>query len=99
MRAGWNTSGGEKCDNAPQPKWPQPYWDGSSLAGKTLLLYCEQGLGDALQFVLSPIVSSKVVAFSCSAINRSFRCYPRAAGLTSSFLSVSRFRNLTHTAR
>ncbi len=29
----------------------QPRWDGSPLAGRTLLLYAEQGLGDTLQFV------------------------------------------------
>ena len=32
-------------------KFPQPLWDGSELQGRTLLLYTEQGLGDALQFV------------------------------------------------
>jgi tetratricopeptide (TPR) repeat protein len=32
--------------------FPQPIWDGSfSIAGKTLLLHAEQGLGDTLQFV------------------------------------------------
>ena len=32
--------------------FPQPIWDGSfSVAGKTLLLHAEQGLGDTLQFV------------------------------------------------
>ncbi len=31
--------------------FPQPYWDGSPLAGRTLLVFCEQGLGDTLQFV------------------------------------------------
>jgi hypothetical protein len=32
--------------------FPQPVWDGSfSIAGKTLLLHAEQGLGDTLQFV------------------------------------------------
>jgi tetratricopeptide (TPR) repeat protein len=30
---------------------PQPLWDGSPLAGRTVLLHAEQGLGDALQFV------------------------------------------------
>ncbi len=30
---------------------PQPQWNGSSLAGKTILLYAEQGLGDTLNFV------------------------------------------------
>ncbi len=32
-------------------KLPQPRWDGSDPAGKTILLWCEQGLGDTLQFV------------------------------------------------
>jgi len=30
--------------------FPQPLWDGSPLAGKTLLLHAEQGYGDVLQF-------------------------------------------------
>ncbi|MBL7185329.1 MAG: tetratricopeptide repeat protein [Phycisphaerae bacterium] len=29
----------------------QPRWDGSDFAGKRLLVYCEQGLGDSLQFM------------------------------------------------
>jgi len=29
----------------------QPQWDGSSLAGKSILLHAEQGLGDTIQFV------------------------------------------------
>jgi tetratricopeptide (TPR) repeat protein len=29
----------------------KPRWDGSALAGRTILLWCEQGLGDAIQFV------------------------------------------------
>ena len=29
----------------------QPRWDGSSLAGRTILLHFEQGLGDSLQFI------------------------------------------------
>ena len=33
------------------PPFPQPRWDGSPLAGRTILLTCEQGLGDTLQFV------------------------------------------------
>jgi tetratricopeptide (TPR) repeat protein len=32
-------------------KMAQPRWDGSKLTDKTILLYCEQGLGDAIQFV------------------------------------------------
>ena len=29
----------------------RPRWDGSPLGGKTILLWCEQGLGDAIHFV------------------------------------------------
>ncbi|MEO1520973.1 MAG: tetratricopeptide repeat protein [Cyanobacteria bacterium J06633_2] len=32
-------------------RYPQPLWDGSPLDGKTILLYTEQGFGDAIQFI------------------------------------------------
>jgi Flp pilus assembly protein TadD len=32
-------------------KFPQPTWDGSPLMGRTLLVHCEQGFGDTLQFI------------------------------------------------
>lgn len=35
----------------PERRLPFPRWDGAPLAGRTLLLWCEQGLGDAIQFV------------------------------------------------
>ncbi|MGD9723043.1 MAG: tetratricopeptide repeat protein [Pirellulales bacterium] len=38
------------CDDFAKREHPQPRWDGSSLAGKTLYVYAEQGLGDVLQF-------------------------------------------------
>jgi tetratricopeptide (TPR) repeat protein len=31
-------------------KFQQPLWNGESLAGRTILVYAEQGLGDAIQF-------------------------------------------------
>jgi methyltransferase-like protein/SAM-dependent methyltransferase len=35
-----------------QPRaFKQPRWDGANLAGRTILLYAEQGLGDTLQFI------------------------------------------------
>ncbi len=36
--------------SADSRKYPQPRWDGSPLKGRTILVYCEQGLGDAIQF-------------------------------------------------
>lgn len=33
------------------PPFRQPAWDGSPLAGKAILLYAEQGLGDTFQFI------------------------------------------------
>ena len=34
-----------------RPNYPQPEWAGQDLRGKTILLYCEQGFGDTIQFV------------------------------------------------
>lgn len=43
--------------------FPQPLWDGSDVAGKTLLLHAEQGLGDTIQFCrLAPIVAGRTRA-------------------------------------
>jgi len=36
---------------APERRFSKPRWDGSPLAGKTVLVYTEQGLGDTIQFV------------------------------------------------
>jgi len=56
--------------NAPPRRPPQPLWDGSPLAGKTILLYAEQGLGDTLQFVrYVPLVKQRggTVVVECQA--------------------------------
>jgi len=38
----------------------QPRWDGSPLAGKTILLHTEQGLGDTMQFIrYAPLVQAR----------------------------------------
>ena len=37
--------------STPARPFRQPRWQGESLEGKTILLYCEQGLGDTIQFV------------------------------------------------
>ena len=42
-----------KCRDpqAEKRRFFQPFWDGSSLNGKTILLYAEQGFGDTIQFI------------------------------------------------
>lgn len=40
-----------KCDDLARREFAQPRWDGSPLAGRKILLYAEQGLGDTLHFV------------------------------------------------
>ena len=45
----WRT----KCDDFRSLIWKTggPPWDGSNLDGKTILIYCEQGFGDSVQFI------------------------------------------------
>jgi tetratricopeptide (TPR) repeat protein len=44
----------------PPRRFPQPLWDGSPLAGRTILLHAEQGLGDTLQFIrYAPLVRAQ----------------------------------------
>lgn len=43
------------------PHLPSPLWNGEPLEGKTLLLWCEQGYGDVMQFVrFVPLIASRV---------------------------------------
>lgn len=34
----------------PRPQFAQPFWNGAPLSGKRILLHCEQGFGDTIQF-------------------------------------------------
>jgi Tfp pilus assembly protein PilF len=40
-----------RCNGYPVPQFHQPLWDGRRLAGRGILLYADQGLGDTIQFV------------------------------------------------
>ena len=40
-----------KRKQTPPRPFRQPRWDGSALAGRRILLWLEQGLGDAIQFI------------------------------------------------
>lgn len=40
-----------KCKSFTTRRFDKPRWDGSPLAGRTILLHAEQGAGDAIQFV------------------------------------------------
>ncbi len=49
-----------KCPGNKPPSYSPPYWDGSSLEGKTILLFAEQGLGDSMQFIrYAPLVKER----------------------------------------
>lgn len=48
-----------QTDQMPARGLPIPEWDGESLEGKTIIIYAEQGLGDALQFMrYAPLVKA-----------------------------------------
>jgi tetratricopeptide (TPR) repeat protein len=60
--------------------FPQPLWDGSNLAGQTILLHFEGGLGDTIQFVrYLPLVKASQgrIIFRCqSALKRLLKNVP-----------------------
>ncbi len=46
----WRFKWSKFQQQSPPRPYPQPRWDGAPLAGKTIFLYAEQGLGDTIQF-------------------------------------------------
>ncbi len=69
----------------PRRKFPQPEWDGSDPAGKTILIYSEQGLGDAIQFArYAPLVvrqGAKVILQCQPSMKRLFATLPGVHGI------------------
>lgn len=57
-----------------------PAWEGQSLAGKTLLVHCEQGFGDSLQFIryVRPLRdrAARVLVYCHPALAALFRSIP-----------------------
>ena len=94
FEAGW--AGREarwKTGHMRDPKFPQPVWSGDrSIEGKTILLYADEGIGDALQFAryipmvadLGARVIAAVAGPTCSLISRLdgvAECVPKTSAL------------------
>jgi Flp pilus assembly protein TadD len=58
-------------------KFEVPQWDGQDLHGRTILLHCEQGLGDSIQFIrYAPILvqrGASVIVWTPAELERLFR--------------------------
>ena len=75
--------------------FPGPQWDGTAPAGKTLLLYAEQGLGDALQFArfVTPLsrAGARCLIHCPEALASLLATIPGAAAVYTSEASLPRF--------
>lgn len=72
-----------------QPIAQAPVWDGKSIAGKRMLVYCDQGFGDALQFVrflprIEEISGAKTIFVTHPALLRLFENGPGTDHILSS---------------
>ena len=75
-----------QAQNAPAPRsFPQPCWQGEDLAGRTILLHAEQGLGDTLQFIrfAAPIAAlgARVVVEAPASLTRLLETAPGVTGV------------------
>ena len=70
------------CRGFARPNFTQPLWKGESIAGKTILLIPEQGLGDTIQFIR---FAPKVKALGATVI---FWCYTDLSNLFEAFPGI-----------
>lgn len=64
------------------PKLEQPMWDGGPLKGRTVLLYAEQGVGDALQFIrYAPLVKRLGGSVICECPEKAGRILSTCGGI------------------
>lgn len=77
------------------PNLPGRPWQGETLTGQTLLLYAEQGLGDALQFAryaaLAAAQGATVIVLCPEPILSVMRSVPSVAAVASTTRSLPRF--------
>lgn len=88
LRAGWAEFEWRRQLPALAPQsFSQPLWDGSSFAGRTLLIHAEYGFGDTLQFIryapLAALRGGHVVVQCQPALVRLLRSLPHIAQVVS----------------
>jgi hypothetical protein len=76
-------------------QFAQAFWKGQALEGKTILLYAEQGFGDAIHFIrYAPLVAAtggKVVLECQPALERLFRRFPGVSRIATAGQSLPAF--------
>jgi tetratricopeptide (TPR) repeat protein len=72
-----------RSETAPR-QWPAPLWLGQEpLSGRTILLHCEQGLGDSIQFVrYAALVASRGAKVVVEAFGPLVELFGSAAGVS-----------------